>query len=173
MPAPDDVVKQLTDQLEMYLAAFYPHMPATAREAIVRRYMKRPLVGRLPVVAGIVTNNHARHQFTEYELLLDELSQRGVEQARTKARRLVADHLNQIIKKWCRGAPVSHPELGAIRRSYKRIYKQRKHIHGQQKCLSVPQTDLNEIVANENAELAEFCRRWLYGHFETIEELQR
>ena len=68
-----DAVRLLADQLEVYLALFYPHMPAIAREAIVGRYALRPLKGRLPVVAGIVTSNHARHEFTNYELLFDEL----------------------------------------------------------------------------------------------------
>ena len=47
-----DAVRLLADQLEVYLAVFYPHMPAIAREAIVGRYALRPLKGRLPVVAG-------------------------------------------------------------------------------------------------------------------------
>ena len=159
-----DAVRLLADQLEVSLALFYPHMPAIAREAIVGRYALRPLKGRLPVVAGIVTSNHARHELTNYELLLDELSGRGIEQHRKKARSLVADDLNRIVKEWCRGAPVSHPALGAIRRRYKRIY-------GQQKRLSVVEFDPGKDVADENAELAEFCQRWLHGHFETIDEI--
>ena len=65
-----DAVRLLADQLEVYLAVFYPHMPAIAREAIVGRYALRPLKGRLPVVAGIVTSNHARGVFEHVLQLL-------------------------------------------------------------------------------------------------------
>src|SRR5262249_14161085 len=151
----------LVDQLEWYLAAFYPQMPLAAREAIIQKFMKRPLEGRLPEVAGIMTNTHARHQCTSYEVLLRkgprDADGRATKEVRNRARKAVADELNGVIKRWCKGAPVSHRALAAIRRRYRKRYRAAR-------SMSAPNADVALIVASENAELAEFCRRWIWGH---------
>ncbi|MGE0340074.1 MAG: DUF2293 domain-containing protein [Xanthobacteraceae bacterium] len=141
------------DELEIYLAAFFPRMPAEVRHEIIGRFKRSPKRGRLPEIAGIVTSNYARHRFTDYEAILratphhrndDEqrISHRGI------ARKAVAKRLCEVIDEWTFGAPIHHPELVALRK-----------IHREKKIRA----------SGQNAALAEFSRRWISGHFETIE----
>jgi hypothetical protein len=127
-------------------------MPTQARHQVIERFLRRPIHGRLREVAGIVATNHARHCHTDYEILLREFP-------RATARQVVRDDLHRIVKQWRKGAPIGHPEHVNLRRHHNKLRAKLKRGGGDQSAL-------DDFALREAADLAEFCRRWLWGHFE-------
>ncbi len=156
------------DQLEFYLTIFYPNLPRDSRNDMLAMYLQKQMHGRLPEVAGILASNHARHVFTDYESRLREVSDGCPSSAdrRRLARRAVEEQHNELLRTWRKGAPVYHPELGKIRRKFKVRYKRLKKLDATEQM-----TRRRLLVTEENDALANFCHRWLMGHYSTIFEL--
>lgn len=90
------------DAVQAFLDLDYPHCPPAIRRSVADAVSRRTWAphARLAQAAGIVLRNFARHQFTDYD---DLLEYHGL--AKDEARLVVEDEMRDVLAGWRRGRP--------------------------------------------------------------------
>ena len=146
-------------QLDIYLRAMYPRCPPEMRNELVARAKRKGHYGRLGVVAGILTDNHIRHELTAYEWLLNINGHRkGL--TREEARLVVAADVRDIVDWWRLGSAQMDRGLRRVTKQFKR---RRRTLKQRSQTLTEDEAKLAEdqLLREENAALTDYLNTWL------------
>jgi hypothetical protein len=146
-------------QLDIYLRAMYPRCPPEMRNELLARAKRKGHYGRLSVVAGILTDNHVRHELTAYEWLLN-INGRRKGLTREEARLVVAADVREVVDGWRHGSAQMDHGLRRVTNQFKcrrRTLRQRSQTLTEDEAKSAA----DQLLREENAALTDYLNTWL------------